>query len=321
MAATTERARHGRGGGRDSEIDVVELQDEVQPWENEAVQTLFLTNSEVRKLFRTSLIGQDLLIIGAAKAAETLAAHARPRRRDHALQFHTANGRTAGLSTSSSTPPCAKPRDLLFDASGERFQFKPALWKDVRAVILPELIQKVLDEPAPGRILTYTPLSRLAISPSPASSTATTCSTSSSRTSHSKAAIVEPMETTMRQTRSTTHAEKSAAEEAIKREDGPKGDEGRCSHCILDCHTKHVPAATTPPTASAPAVPAAPAKHTFAQILTPTTYPAAHSNVTAPEHRSLTPIEDEKITKKVAAQVLESTADRTRRVIRRSSIG
>ncbi|KAF6749272.1 hypothetical protein DFP72DRAFT_1142839 [Ephemerocybe angulata] len=40
-------------------------------------------------------------------------------------------------------------RDLFFDASGERFQFKPALWKDVRAVILPELIQKVGYIPIP----------------------------------------------------------------------------------------------------------------------------------------------------------------------------
>jgi Family of unknown function (DUF5923) len=40
-------------------------------------------------------------------------------------------------------------RDLLFDRSGEKLEYKSHLWKDIRAEILPSLIQKVGYVPIP----------------------------------------------------------------------------------------------------------------------------------------------------------------------------
>ncbi|KAF6748327.1 hypothetical protein DFP72DRAFT_1146360 [Ephemerocybe angulata] len=117
-----------------------------------------------------------------------------------------------------------------------------------------------------------------------------------------------------RQTRSITRAEKSVPEEATKRGVPPgadktmkKGPQG----------TKiNTPAATTVPTASTmpkststtPAAPQHSNKSTFAPVPTPASFPSTQAPVDAPQHRFITPIENESTTIEIAKRAFEEQA-------------
>ncbi|KAF6749998.1 hypothetical protein DFP72DRAFT_1048519 [Ephemerocybe angulata] len=115
-----------------------------------------------------------------------------------------------------------------------------------------------------------------------------------------------------RQTRSTTRAEKSAPEEAIKRGVSPganatmkKGPEGTKKN-TLGTTNAPIGSTTSKPTSTTSAAPQNSTKSTFAPVLTPDSFPASQAPVHAPQYRFITPIENETTTIEIAKRALEA---------------